>query len=519
MSTASLARFAELPDELLRHVILLSADSDRDAGADSLRRRRRRRQLESLSLVCSHWRALAQRALLDVTPARPIQIYHAKELAPLVDLLQSPAQAIGPLVSHLDIQLWGETLDSDLVTTLRACVRLEQLCLTHVERVRLDEIATGSELASLSLRQCTLVSSYYPDSPPALPSARIPPRLSEPGAFSSLSRLDLRLCSLRRDFLPLELLVGSPRALLPSLRHLLLFTGSHDQSPRTVRALVRSVAGQLRSLSLDYTAYEILFPLCEETGLEEQGGGARLEFPSLRCYGTYWDAAYHTLVGLPLALPALSPSRTSRGPVSPAESTRHQSEHRAVPYLHTSIYPAQLDSLAAALETVITNPELQAANAWTGVEQWRVEGTLRDLDLAEVPEDEDGDDDFVDAPSEGETDESDDESGRDDEDGFGSTTASGRLNEAGHRGQRAPTFLPRQRDSRTASLVRLAHAHARLNLQVESSGTTDSDPDSGGNAEQADHHRGPVEPLRATFERGFGTSWWRFVDEVERELL
>lgn len=141
MSTASLARFAQLPDELLRHVILLSAEPA--AGTEPLERRRRRRQLESLSLVCSHWRAIAQRALLDSGPARPVQIFHAKELAPLVDLVRRPEQAIGPLVSHLDVQLWGEPQDSDLVTALRACTRLEELCLTHVERVRLDEVASG----------------------------------------------------------------------------------------------------------------------------------------------------------------------------------------------------------------------------------------------------------------------------------------------------------------------------------------------------------------------------------------
>ena len=143
MSSASLARFSELPDELLRHVILLSAAYDHHS-ADPLSRRRRRIQLESLSLVCSQWRTLAQRALLGSGPVRPIQIYHAKQLAPLVKLLEQPEQGIGPLVSHLDVQLWGEPQDHHLLTMLRACTRLEELCLTHVERVRLDEVASGS---------------------------------------------------------------------------------------------------------------------------------------------------------------------------------------------------------------------------------------------------------------------------------------------------------------------------------------------------------------------------------------
>ena len=143
MSSASLARFSELPDELLRHVILLSAAYD-DHPADPLSHRRRRIQLESLSLVCSEWRSVAQRALLGSGPARPIQIYHAKQLVPLVELLEQPEQGIGPLVSHLDVQLWGEPQDHQLLTMLRACTRLEELCLTHVERVRLDEVASGS---------------------------------------------------------------------------------------------------------------------------------------------------------------------------------------------------------------------------------------------------------------------------------------------------------------------------------------------------------------------------------------
>lgn len=397
--------------------------------------------------------------------------------------------------------------------------------------------AASAELASLSLRQCTLVSYYYPDSPPDSPTARIPPRLCEPGAFSALSRLDLRLCSLRRDFLPLELLIdsaasasssslsGSPPALLPSLRHLLLFTGSHEQSPRTVRAFVRSVAGQLRSLSLDYTAYEILFPAREEATTERTDTGASgeklIEFPSLRCYGTYWDAAYHTLVGLPLALPALSPLNTLRGPPSAASSQR-RSEHRAVPYIHTSIYPAQLDSLAAALESMLTNPELEAANAWTGVAQWRVEGTLRDLDLAELDA-ERGDDPGL-APARGGTDDSEEEL-EDEEEGEDSTGPTRRRGDGSLRRHRTPeTAFPPRREPRTASLVRLAREHARLDLQVEVAGKNSFDADltygsSSSGAEPARTQAPTDGRLRATFERGFGTSWWRFVNEVERDEL
>lgn len=546
MSSASLARFSELPDELLRHVILLSAEYDH-RPADPLSRRRRRVQLESLSLVCLQWRTLAQRALLGSGPTRPVRIYHAKQLVPLVELLEQPEQGLGPLVSHLDVQLWGEPQDHRLLTTLRACTRLEELCLTHLERVRLDEVASGSgqdsflsssspggkkaknpdvvptclyenpELASLSLRQCTLVSSYYPDPPPELPSSRIPPRLAQPGgAFATLSRLDLRLCSLRRDFLPLEFLLqssssssSSPPALLPNLRHLLLFTGSHDQSPKTVRALVRSVAAQLRSLSLDYTAYEILFPDNDSRAEEAVGDkGERpmrsLDFPTLRCYGTYWDAAYHTLVGLPIALPALTiPHRTGRTESPTREPPPGPS------YLHTALYPAQLESLAATLESVLTNPELRAANAWTGVEQWRVEGTLADLDLVDHEDEEDDEDD---EPDMQERDESDDEG-----------DAAGGL-ETGHRARRAgssapppPPPLSHRRESRITSLVQLARSHANLDLKIEPPGGSGGDPIEEEGSRAAGGRRQPLQ--RATFERGFGTSWWRFVDEVERELL
>lgn len=369
-----------------------------------------------------------------------------------------------------------------------------------------------TELASLSLRQCTLVSSYYPGPPPELPSSRIPPRLAQPGgAFGALSRLDLRLCSLRRDFLPLESLQSSPGLLLPNLRHLLLFTGSHDQSPKTVRALVRSVAPQLRSLSLDYTAYEILFSSDNDPGaeaLEDENRPMRpLEFPSLRCYGTYWDAAYHTLVGLPIALPALTiPHRTGRTESPTREPPTGPS------YLHTALYPAQLESLAATLESVFTNPELRAANAWTGVEQWRVEGTLADLDLVdqdEEEEDEEGDDDDDDGPDMQERDESDDE-----------VDAAGGLG-TGRRARRAgssapPPPLSRRRESRITSLAQLARSHANLDLKIEPSGSG-GDPIEEEGSRAAGGRRQPLQ--RATFERGFGTSWWRFVDEVERELL
>lgn len=272
------------------------------------------------------------------------------------------------------------------------------------------------------------------------------------------------------------------------------------------------MAPQLRSLSLDYTAYEILFPdddsRAEEAGEDEGERPIRpLDFPSLRCYGTYWDAAYHTLVGLPIALPALT---------TPHRTRRTESPTREPPtgpsYLHTALYPAQLESLAATLESVLTNPELRAANAWTGVEQWRVEGTLADLDLVDHEDEEEEEDDDND-PDMQERDESDDEG--DAAAGFGT----------GHRARRAgssapppPPPLSRRRESRITSLVQLARSHANLDLKIEPSGGSGGDPIEEEGSRAAAGRRQP-QLQRATFERGFGTSWWRFVDEVERELL
>lgn len=268
------------------------------------------------------------------------------------------------------------------------------------------------------------------------------------------------------------------------------------------------MAPQLRSLSLDYTAYEILFS-SDDSGAEaiedENRPMTLLEFPSLRCYGTYWDAAYHTLVGLPLALPALGLPRTRR--------RQGYEPTTGPPYIHTALYPAQLESLAATLESVFTNPELGAANAWAGVEQWRVEGTLADLDLVDHnhEDEEEEDEDDLDVQEGDESDNEGDAAG-----GLG-TRHGGRR--TGSSASPPPPPLSRHRESRITSLVRLARSHANLDLKVEPSGSGDPVEAAGYRAAGGRSAHQPQLLQRATFERGFGTSWWRFVDEVERELL
>lgn len=304
---------------------------------------------------------------------------------------------------------------------------------------------------------------------------------------------------------------------MPQLRHLLLFTGSHDQSPATVRALVRSVAPRLRSLSLDYTAWEILLPAFDADSLEQP-----LELPSLKTYGTYWDAAYHTLVGLPLALPALAAAAATP---SVHRALSRPKPNQSVPFIHTALYPAQLDSLAATLQSVLTNPELRAAGAWAQVERWQVEGTLRDLDELERERERDRAREAADWGEEevgvGE-DEGSDAAEDEEEEVFLAEADSADEEIAAEDAARRPRPHNRRRprraglrapSNRIAALEQLARSEAGIDLRVEPSAASE-----GSRAGESNQDGQPEQPAvqRATFERGFGTSWWRFVDEVER---
>lgn len=248
---------------------------------------------------------------------------------------------------------------------------------------------------------------------------------------------------------------------MPNLQHLLLHTGSHDQSTSTVRALVRSVAAGLHSLSLDATAEDILFARDDDS---DSCTTAELVFPSLRVVGLYWDAAWSKLAGTRFLLGA---------GVGGIEGARAQAARPPPPYLHVALYPAGLEALRATLLSLFESAELRAGMRWRAVEHVRAEGTLRDLDgFEDRDEDEDAQDD----------DEQDDD---------------GPLDELAA-GERAGS------DARpTAALLDAAKA-AGVDFLIEQPPSCSDDP-------------GAVELQRATFARGFGTSWWRFVREVERD--
>ncbi|BGP43679.1 hypothetical protein JCM10449v2_007724 [Rhodotorula kratochvilovae] len=396
-------RFADLPPELAAHIVRLSAlPADPDNPLERL--------------------------LLGPDPVR---LYHAREYAPFAALAGGPGargDGLPRLVNTLDLELWGEEQDDELARVLGACEGLEELVVTYIERAHLEDFAAGPNLAALSFRQCTLVSPYYPILSP--PPDRPPPT---PPSFASLTSLDLRLCSLRRDFLPLST-THSP---LPNLAHLLLHTGSHDQSPSAVRALVRAVAPQLRSLSLDCTAEALLFPPAE-AGADAHAHA--LVLPQLRTLGLYWDAAYSRLAGASLLLP---PSAASPTPPPPA-------------YVHLALYPAALPALRAALLALLEG----AGTRWRGVEHFRLEGTVRDLDRVEERRSDNDDDEEEDTET--------------------------------------------VRENPTSAILRAARK-AGVDLLIEEAPTDDAEGIDG--------------PQRATFTRGFGTSWWRFVREVEQERV
>ncbi|GAA5906918.1 hypothetical protein JCM8208_003709 [Rhodotorula glutinis] len=440
-------RFTDLPPELVARIIELSATlSD---PADPLEARRGRRLLDSLSCVHSTWTPVAQRLLLRPDP---VTLYHRREYAPFAHLARHHLAKLPRLVHRVDLELWGDDQDDDLAAVVRSCDSLEELVLTYVERVHLDQVAVGPNLASLSFRQCTLVSTFYPllEPPPDLP---LPPAPT----LAALTSLDLRLCSLRRDFLPFSIHPESRP--LPHLQHLLLHTGSHDQSPSSVRALVRSVAAGLHSLSLDATAEDILFP---HNGEHDSSTTPTLAFLSLRAVGLYWDAAWSRLAGTRFLLGAgvgVGDGPRAAPPPPP-------------PYLHIALYPAGLDALRATLLSLFESAELRASMRWRAVEHVRAEGTLRDLDGYDERGSEDGD----------EVDEGDDEHDE---------------LELGTRERATATGRP------TAALLDAAKG-AGVDFLIEQSPSCSDDP-------------GAVEMQRATFARGFGTSWWRFVREVERD--
>ncbi|GAA5819950.1 hypothetical protein JCM3770_006092 [Rhodotorula araucariae] len=421
--------FGDLPPELVAHIVGLSATPT--DPSNPLECRRARRHLGALSLVHSTWTPIAQRILLGVDPVR---LYHAREYSPFAALACGPHARWGGLprlVKSLDLELWGEQQDNALAAVLRACESLDELTVACVDRAHLRDFAVGQNLAALSFRQCTLVSDYFPlvDPPPSNP-------LSPPPSFASLTSLDLRLCSIRRDFLPFS--THPMHRPLPNLEHLLLHAGSHDQSTATVRALVVTAAPSLRSLSLDYTAEGLLFPAATDADIPA------LQFPRLRTVGLYWDAGYARIAGSALLAP---------GPGHPALPARPPQ------YVHLALYPSGLRALRAALVALLASGDVP----WRSVEHVRVEGTLRDLDRSGEGSDDD----------------------EDEED---------RVERVRDNDVRDERELP------TDAVLRAAGV-AGVDLVIEDA------PCQGVHAE------------RATFARGFTTSWWRFVREVQRERV
>ncbi|GAA6034671.1 hypothetical protein JCM8097_001109 [Rhodosporidiobolus ruineniae] len=498
----------DLPPELVSHILLLSAlPSSRQPSP--LDRSATSRQLRHLALVCRDWRAVAQRALLGGHGrwGERVRVYHDRQLARLADLVleeteegwkRKPEEGLTRLFRRLNVELWGDECPPELVALLQAAEGREEVVLSCVEGVRFDEIAGGAEhLRALSARQCSF-SRLRAFSSPSLSSPS--PSLPSPGAYAALRSLDLRLCTLRRHSLPLPSLSLSssspPTSPLPNLQHLLLHLGSEGASWSSlsfVRSFVRSVAGQLRAVSFDHLAFGAVFsppPLGEgEGGEAEEGAEERVEFPQLRLYGLYWDAAYLSLVGSSLFFPSSASSSSS----SASSSDASKPPTPLPPFLHLSLYPlpsalpilhGQLCDLFSAPSAACEGDKGEAPGwSWRGVEQVRIEGVLRDLDE-------------FDAPFPADEEDLQDEEGED-----------GR--EEG--GEDAPP-PPGLRVGKVEHLLRLAAA-AGVDCRIDAAPRAST---RGGEAEEGDGEveEGKEGEERATFQRGFGTSWWRFVREV-----
>ncbi|GAA5949106.1 hypothetical protein JCM3765_004013 [Sporobolomyces pararoseus] len=336
MTFSPLSGLHSLPPELVSHILTLAAPiSD---PTDPIEKRRRWRTLNSISLVCSAWRPVAQKLILGDGSVR---MYHSKELEPLLKLVVGiEEQGISQILRSLDFTLWGEDEEA-LPKLLELCEGLEELVLEHVDRVRFNQVVTPN-LRSFSARQCTFISSA-PFNPSPYPTLAV---------YSHLRNLDLRFNSFRRDSLPTH------SASFPALHNLLLFTGSQDQSTKTVRSFLKAVSPHLRSLSLDHESWELLFNL-DDAAIHSQ--------LSLTILGLYWDAAALSLVGSHLLV---APPSTSSDKFSPP------------PYLHVSLYPLAIPSLLGTLTSLFDVNSSTAWN-WRRIEHLRFEQTFRQLQLDE----------------------------------------------------------------------------------------------------------------------------------------
>ncbi|BGP20250.1 hypothetical protein JCM10213_003059 [Rhodosporidiobolus nylandii] len=463
-----------LPPELVSHILLFSAVPSPSSPLSPARQTAR--QLSALSLVCRSFRPIAQRALLLHLRGGRVELFHARELERFGGLVAEKEGEGGmrDAVRALEVELWGEEWDEELEGVVQACGRVDERVLSCVERLPFARIAAGENLTRLSLRQSTLVPPWYPSPPPSpLPSPTLP------FLSSTLRSLSLHLCSLRRHSLPTH-----PGA-LPNLANLLLFTGNHDQSFAHLRAFLRPLAAQLRGLSMDYTAFHGVFPPASE--LDE--GEEPIVFPALEIYGLYFDAAYLSLVS-PFPSPSSSTSSTS------SISSPHNPFPNPPPNLHLSLYPSPsaLPVLYATLVSLL-EPSAGAAGeqmrwTWRGVRQLRFDSLVHDMD------------------------------GLDDDGGGGGGGA------AGDRGEETAEEEEEggeKDETKVAHLLRLAHSlgvRASVDpvprLPSLSPSPLSATPAAGEGAGGGRSGGGGAEKQgRATFARGFGTGWWRFVAEVE----
>ncbi|GAA5830112.1 hypothetical protein JCM11251_006882 [Rhodosporidiobolus azoricus] len=470
-----------LPPELVNHILVLSILPTNASNPDPLTRRQTLRQLHSLSLTCRAFRPLAQRELLRLAhrDGETLKAFHAKEFGRFCSVVleedeegkfsRKEEEGLAKLFRQVDVELWGEDAPEDLVQALKACEGREEVMLACVERLKFEEVALGENLTALSARQCSFVGPPPPCSSPPSPPPLLPP-LPTP-LCPALRSLSLHLVTLRRSSLPLN-----PSRSLPNLRDLLLFLGSPsslssgDQHFPTIRSFIRGVAPQLRALSVDHTAFE--YALKPE---REAEGEEPLAFPNLRIYGLYFDAAHLSLVGSSLFFPSPSPSldKTSissfRTPLLPTP-----------PNLHPSLYPSPfaLPVLEGLLASLFETAEGAVRWAWRGVEEFRLDGLVRDLDTDWTGDTEEGDEE------EEEVDEQEEEEG----------------------GEANNTRVAEETEGpRLTHLLSLASA-AGIPCTIDSRPPALPLPDDGRAGERLE---------RGTFKRGFETSWWKFVKEVE----
>ncbi|GAA5929843.1 uncharacterized protein JCM15063_004640 [Sporobolomyces koalae] len=344
----------EIVADIIAHVACLPVVLE--GVSDPVESRQRWRSLHRMSLVCREWRTVAQRLMFasSNSPDEPalIRIHHSHRLVPLVQLVVDvPTQGIASFLRALDVTLWGESSDS-LAALVHACKHLERLQLEHVDRVQFEQVVTPS-LQAFSARQCTFISSEPFSTTPYPPITKFP----------NLKYLDLRFNSTRRGSLPVN------TSALPRLEHLLFFTGSQDQSNKTVQQFLTAVAPRIRSISLDQPAWD-LFEQAQRDSIDLDA------WSNLETLGLYWDAAALSIAGSHLVLRARTATRVPR-------------------FVHLSLYPLAISSLLATLTSLFDSStnELPYCNE---IQVFELEQTFKQLGVVAAEQDLGSDDDAQD---------------------------------------------------------------------------------------------------------------------------